>query len=221
MDLDRFEKILADTGKKDKWLLEYLANTGSWRPVIYNIAQEVLLDKVDNMSKQYVDFNDKQRGDQEREGQQDLRQKFIKENWLKPQLNNYFYKRKRDLDQVVYSMLRLNDIGLAEELYLRLKNGEAEISELAYQYSLGPEKYTKGIVGPMPLSKTNEQVRAISTKENIGKLNKPLVIQKTIVIAVVEHIIEASLTSEMEDKLIEELYNIELQKTVNEITETP
>ena len=221
MDLDRFEKILADTGKKDKWLLEYLANTGSWRPVIYNIAQEVLLDKVDNKSRQYVDFNDKQRGDQEREGQQDLRQKFIKENWLKPQLNDYFYKRKRDLDQVVYSMLRLNDIGLAEELYLRLKNGEAEISELAYQYSLGPEKYTKGIVGPMPLSKTNEQIRAISTKENIGKLNKPLVIQKTIVIAVVEHIIEASLTSEMEDKLIEELYNIELQKTVNEITESP
>ena len=221
MDLDKFEKILADTGKKDKWLLEYLANTGSWRPVIYNIAQEVLLDKVDNKSRQYVDFNDKQRGDQEREGQQDLRQKFIKENWLKPQLNDYFYKRKRDLDQVVYSMLRLNDIGLAEELYLRLKNGEAEISELAYQYSLGPEKYTKGIVGPMPLSKTNEQIRAISTKENIGKLNKPLVIQKTIVIAVVEHIIEASLTSEMEDKLIEELYNIELQKTVNEITESP
>ena len=221
MDLDRFEKILADTGKKDKWLLEYLANTGSWRPVIYNIAQEVLLDKVDNKSKQYVDFNDKQRGDQEGEGQQDLRQKFIKENWLKPQLNDYFYKRKRDLDQVVYSMLRLNDIGLAEELYLRLKNGEAEISELAYQYSLGPEKYTKGIVGPMPLSKTNEQIRAISTKENIGKLNKPLVIQKTIVIAVVEHIIEASLTSEMEDKLIEELYNIELQKAVNKITESP
>ena len=109
-------------------------------------------------------------------------------------------------------MLRLNDIGLAEELYLRLKNEEAEISELAYEYSLA-RKYTKGIVGPMPLSKTNEQVRAISTKENIGKLNKPLVIQKTIVIAVVEHIIEASLTSEMEDKLIEELYNIELQKS--------
>ena len=125
------------------------------------------------------------------------------------------------MDQVVYSMLRLNDIGLAEELYLRLKNEEAEISELAYEYSLGPEKYTKGIVGPMPLSKANEQVRAISTKENIGKLNKPLVIQKTIVIAVVEHIIEASLTSEMEDKLIEELYNIELQKAVNKITESP
>ena len=80
MDLDKFEKILADTGKEDKWLLEYLANTGSWRPVIYNIAQEELLDKIDNKSKQYVDFTENQRKDQGREGQQDLRQKFIKEN---------------------------------------------------------------------------------------------------------------------------------------------
>ena len=54
MDLDKFEKILADTGKKDKWLLEYLANTGSWRPVIYNIAQEELLDKIDNKSNQIL-----------------------------------------------------------------------------------------------------------------------------------------------------------------------
>jgi hypothetical protein len=45
-----------------------------------------------------------------------------------------------------------------------------------------------------------------------------VVIQKTIVIAIVEHIIEAKLTTEMENKLLEELYNVELQKTVNSIT---
>lgn len=221
MDLDKFEKILADTGKKDKWLLEYLASTGNWRPIIYNIAQDQLLSKINDTSKHYIKFAENQKEDHERKELHDLRREFIKETWLKPQLNDYFYKRKRDLDQVVYSMLRLNDIGLAEELYLRLKNEEAVISELAFQYSLGPEKYTKGIVGPMPLSKTNEQIRAISTNENIGKLNKPLVIQKTIVITVVEHIIEASLTPEMEDKLLEELYNVELQKAVNTITESP
>ena len=220
MDLDKFEKILADTGKKDKWLLEYLASTGNWRPIIYNIAQDQLLSRINDTSRNYVKFAKSQKEDHQRKEQQDLRREFIKETWLKPQLNDYFYKRKRDLDQVVYSMLRLNDIGLAEELYLRLKNKEADISELAFQYSLGPEKYTKGIVGPMPLSKTNEQIRAISTNENIGKLNKPLVIQKTIVITIVEHIIEASLTPEMEDKLLEELYNIELQKAVNTITES-
>jgi hypothetical protein len=218
MDLDKFEKILIETGKKDKWLLEHLTSTGNWRPIIYNIGQEILLSSVDRETKLYIEFTKTKNEECPDAELTDFRREFIIDQWLRPQLNDYFYKRKRDLDQVVYSMLRLNDIGLAEELYLCLKNEEANITELAYRYSLGPEKYTKGIVGPMPLSKTNEQIRAISTMENIGKLNKPVVIQKTIVIAIVEHIIEAKLTTEMENKLLEELYNIELQKTVNSIT---
>ena len=218
MDQEQFKKILDESGKRPQWLLEHLTSSGSWRPIIYNIGQEKLLSQVDNSNRRYAVFIKKKQEEQPDKELIDLRREFIKEEWLRPQLNDYFYKRKRDLDQVVYSMLRLNDIGLAEELYLRLKNGECEIPELAFEYSLGPEKYTKGIVGPMPLSKANEQIRAISTKENIGNLNKPVVIQKTIVIAIVEHIIEAILTPEMEEKLLDELFNIELQKTVNAIT---
>ena len=218
MDQEQFKKILDESGKRPQWLLEHLTSSGSWRPIIYNIGQEKLLSQVDNSNRRYAVFIKKKQEEQPDKELIDLRREFIKEEWLRPQLNDYFYKRKRDLDQVVYSMLRLNDIGLAEELYLRLKNEECEIPELAFEYSLGPEKYTKGIVGPMPISKANEQIRAISTKENIGNLNKPVVIQKTIVIAIVEHIIEAILTPEMEEKLLDELFNIELQKTVNAIT---
>ena len=218
MDQEQFKKILDESGKRPQWLLEHLTSSGSWRPIIYNIGQEKLLSQVDNSNRRYAVFIKKKQEEEPDKELTDLRREFIKEEWLRPQLNDYFYKRKRDLDQVVYSMLRLNDIGLAEELYLRLKNEECEIPELAFEYSLGPEKYTKGIVGPMPLSKANEQIRAISTKENIGNLNKPVVIQKTIVIAIVEHIIEAILTPEMEEKLLDELFNIELQKTVNAIT---
>ena len=217
MDLEQLERILNEYGKKDEWILQHLANTGNWRSIIYNIGQEKLLSEIDKTNMQYLNYKEEKEGDRETQSE-DLRKEFIKEQWLRPQIKDYFYKRKRDLDQVVYSMLRLSDIGLAEELYLRLKNGESTISELAHKYSLGPEKYTKGIVGPMPLSKANEQIRAISNKENMGKLNKPILVQNTIIISVVEHIIEASLTPEMEQKLLEELFNIELQKTVNAIT---
>ena len=219
MDLAQLERILNEYGKKDEWILEHLTNTGNWRSIIYNIGQEKLLSEIDKTNIQYLNYKEDKGGkEDDPDRSEDLRKEFIKEEWLKPQIKDYFYKRKRDLDQVVYSMLRLSDIGLAEELYLRLKNGESSINELAHQYSLGPEKYTKGIVGPMPLSKANEQIRAISNKENIGKLNKPIVVQNTIVISIVEHIIEATLTPEMEQKLLEELFNIELQKTVNVIT---
>lgn len=211
--------ILKKSGKSDEWVMEHLASSGSWRPVIYTLGNERLLSQVDEELRGYVNFCAKKR-DENPELPTDLRRQFIKEEWLRPQLNDYFYKRKRDLDQCVYSMLRLTEIGLAEELYLRLKNNEASIAELAFKYSIGPEKYTKGIVGPMPLSKTTEQIRAISTTENVGKLNKPIVIQNTIAIVVLEHIVEATLTPEVEEQLLEELFNIELQKSVNAIVES-
>ena len=219
MDQDALVSILKKNGKSDEWVLEHLASSGSWRPVIYTLGNERLLGQVDEKLRGYINFQAKMK-EKNPELPDDLRRHFIKEEWLRPQLNDYFYKRKRDLDQCVYSMLRLAEIGLAEELYLRLKNKECSIAELAFKYSIGPEKYTKGIVGPMPLSKTTDQIRALSTTENVGKLNKPLVIQNTIAIVVVEHIIEATLTPEAEEQLLEELLNIELQKVVNGMMES-
>jgi len=218
MDQESLVSILKKSGKTDEWVMEHLATSGSWRPVVYTLGNEKLLGQVDQNLRSYINYRDKKKSENP-ELPDDLRRNFIKEEWLRPQLNDYFYKRKRDLDQCVYSMLRLTEIGLAEELYLRLKNKECSISELAFKYSIGPEKYTKGIVGPMTLSKTTDQVRAISTNENVGKLNKPLVIQNTIAIIVVEHIIESTLTPETEEQLLEELLNIELQKVVNTIVE--
>jgi len=219
MDQDSLVSILKKSGKSDAWVMEHLASSGSWRPVVYTLGNEKLLCQVDESLRGYINFCAKKK-EENPELPDDLRRQFIKEEWLRPQLNDYFYKRKRDLDQCVYSMLRLTEIGLAEELYLRLKNKEASIAELAFKYSIGPEKYTKGIVGPMPLSKTTDQVRALSTTENVGKLNKPLVIQNTIAIVVVEHIIESTLVPELEEQLLEELFNIELQKVVNVIVES-
>ena len=219
MDQDSLVSILKKSGKTDAWVMEHLASSGSWRPVVYTLGNEKLLCQVDESLRGYINFCAKKK-EENPELPDDLRRQFIKEEWLRPQLNDYFYKRKRDLDQCVYSMLRLTEIGLAEELYLRLKNKEASIAELAFKYSIGPEKYTKGIVGPMPLSKTTDQVRALSTTENVGKLNKPLVIQNTIAIVVVEHIIESTLVPELEEQLLEELFNIELQKVVNVIVES-
>ncbi len=120
MDLAQLERILNEYGKKDEWILQHLTNTGNWRSIIYNIGQEKLLSEIDKTNIQYLNYKDEKEGDKETQSE-DLRKEFIKEQWLRPQIKDYFYKRKRDLDQVVYSMLRLNDIGLAEELYLRLK----------------------------------------------------------------------------------------------------
>lgn len=68
------------------------------------------------------------------------------------ELQTIFLKRKPELDQVTYSLLRLRNGELASELYLQIKEGEASFADLAQEFSEGPEKQAGGLVGPMPLT---------------------------------------------------------------------
>ena len=61
-----------------------------------------------------------------------------------------FLERKNELDQVVYSLLRLENRFLARELYLQIESGESNFADLAKSYAEGPERNTNGIVGPVP-----------------------------------------------------------------------
>ena len=121
MEAQALVKLIEDSGKPQGWLPEQLSQSGGWRQIVYGIGQERLLAQVDIQLKNYQDYLAKIK-EANPEAPDDQRREYIKQEWLRPQLNDYYYKRKRDMDQVVYSMLRLTDIGLAEELYLRLKN---------------------------------------------------------------------------------------------------
>ena len=64
-------------------------------------------------------------------------------------------ERKKDLDQVVYSLLRLQNSFLARELYLQIESGESNFADLAKRYAEGPERNTNGIVGPVSLTQAH------------------------------------------------------------------
>lgn len=77
-------------------------------------------------------------------------QKFKQAKWGN-KLESYFLNHKRQLDRVVYSLLRTSDLGLAQELYFRIQAGEQSFADLAQLYSQGPEALTNGLVGPIEL----------------------------------------------------------------------
>ena len=66
-----------------------------------------------------------------------------------------FLERKNELDQVVYSLLRLENSFLARELYLQIDSGESNFADLAKRYAEGPERNTNGIVGPVSLTQAH------------------------------------------------------------------
>ena len=82
------------------------------------------------------------------------RQEFIRERFA-PKAEARFLERKNELDQVVYSLLRLANNFLARELYLQIESGESNFADLAKRYAEGPERNTNGIVGPVSLTQAH------------------------------------------------------------------
>ena len=85
-----------------------------------------------------------------------------------------FLLKKEKLDKVTYSLLRVKDRHIAQELYLRIAGDEASFADTAAKFSQGPEAKTNGIVGPAPLSSAHpilsEHLRTIQP----GQLQEPI-----------------------------------------------
>lgn len=68
-----------------------------------------------------------------------------------PGLEEEFLSTEGGHDQVIYSIIRLDDVGLAQELWIRLEEGEATFPQLAEIYGQSPESDRKGLFGPLPI----------------------------------------------------------------------
>ena len=80
--------------------------------------------------------------------------KYCDDNF-KHKVNARFLERKNQLDVFVYSLIRVDDMNKAMEIYLQLSEKEADIGDLAAKYSQGPEKNRRGIVGPISIENTH------------------------------------------------------------------
>lgn len=129
---------------------------------------------------------------------------------------SHFLKRKSDLDHVVYSLLRVQDPGLATELYLRLQDQEASFSDLVQQYSTGPEKEARGIVGPVPLSQAHPQLVQRLRSARIHELNEPFQIDSWWLIFRLESFAPAVLNDQMVSRMCQELFEQFLEVLVAE-----
>ena len=140
-------------------------------------------------------------------------QRYVAEHHL-PKAEARFLQRKNQLDRVVYSLLRLEDAGLARELYLQINEGEAEFSELAARYAEGPERTTRGIVGPVPLMQAHpllaERLRAASP----GVLMEPFRIEQWWLVVRLESYSPASLDQATALQMARELFEEAVEEEV-------
>lgn len=122
-----------------------------------------------------------------------------------PQAAEHFDRRKPALDRVVYSLLRVQDAGLARELWFRLAEGEATFAELAPQYAAANEVYTAGIVGPVQFGAMHPALAAALRPARPGDVLKPFSVAEWHLVARVDHHLPAEWSEETERQMIEEL----------------
>ncbi|TVQ47963.1 MAG: peptidylprolyl isomerase [Gloeocapsa sp. DLM2.Bin57] len=141
-------------------------------------------------------------------------ERFKEQTWS-DQLENYFTKRKKHLDQVVYSLIRTKNTGIAQELYFRILEGESDFKELAKKYSQGIEAETQGLIGPVDLSVPHPQIAEALANSEPGKLFEPMRIGEWIVIMRLENLIRAKLDRQNTRRLLDELFQQWLQEQMD------
>jgi parvulin-like peptidyl-prolyl isomerase len=117
-----------------------------------------------------------------------------------------FLERKLDLDHVTYSLIRVEEQELAEELYQQLREGEADFPELARQYSRGQERFSRGLVGPLPMSRAHPEVLQRLRSGEPGQLWEPFPLPNVWLVMRLEQVFPAELDPEMAERMMVESF---------------
>ena len=132
-------------------------------------------------------------------------EKFKQETWGH-KLEAYFLERKAQLDKVIYSLIRTQDMEVAQELYFRIQTQEQSFAELARKYSQGPEAQTGGLIGPVELSNLTNTIAQMLSVNKPSYLWPPTRLGKWLVIVRLENFIPAQLDKSMRQRLLNELF---------------
>ncbi|MBL6803681.1 MAG: peptidylprolyl isomerase [Synechococcus sp. BS307-5m-G38] len=134
------------------------------------------------------------------------RQEFMRERFA-PKAEARFLERKSELDQVVYSLLRLGNSFLARELYLQIESGESNFADLAKRYAEGPERNTNGIVGPVSLTQAHPVLVEKLRVSQPGVLLEPFRIADWWLVVRLERYSPATFTEEVSDRMCREMFD--------------
>ncbi len=126
-----------------------------------------------------------------------------------------FLDRKLDLDQVTYSLLRVSDRDEAEELYLQLREGEADFAALVAAHSEGRERITRGLIGPIALTAGHPSLTERLRVGSPGQLWPPFEVAGWWLLVRLEQRFPAQLDDAMRVRMVDELFQVWFKEQVS------
>ncbi len=119
---------------------------------------------------------------------------------------SYFLVRKRSLDRAIFSAIQVDNLGMAQELYLRVNDRRQSFDKLARLYSQGAEAKLGGVMGPIPVERIHPQIAYHLSSLKPGELSPLFEIDNFHVFVRLERWLPAKFDDDIKGRLMEELF---------------
>jgi len=150
--------------------------------------------------------------------QQQRLQRLVRCRWA-DEVEVRFLQRKPELDQVVYSLLRVPNEDLAAELHHQIAEGEADFDSLAPLHSAGPERLCRGQIGPISLATGHDTLVSRLRRGRPGQLFEPFEAGDSWVVLRLEQFLPAELNEATRERMMGELFDDWLEQRVRLLLE--
>jgi len=135
----------------------------------------------------------------------------LQNHWFESPATSLFLQRRASLDQVVFSLLQIQDPELAQELYFRLQAGEADFPQLAH-HSIGAERDQGARLGPVHLTQLSPLVTELLRRARPGEVLPPLELDDgQILVLRLDLLMPARQNAAIQRQLEQELYTTWLE----------
>jgi parvulin-like peptidyl-prolyl isomerase len=149
--------------------------------------------------------------------QRDLRLKIYQQKTWGHRLESHFLAHKSQLDQITYSLLRIQDFAMAQEIFFRIQSGEQSFADAVREYAQGPEVETGGLIGPTALSQPHPLLAARLKSAVVGQVLPPVKVGDWAVVLRLEQYLPAQFDESTQQKLMEHLFQSWLQESVQKL----
>lgn len=126
-----------------------------------------------------------------------------------------FAERSGDFDRYVYECIQVSDAALAQQLHQLLLLSGNTLGDLAAGYSEGEERWTRGVVGPLPATALAPELRALLARLAPGELQPPCQLDGRHRIVRLLHRFPARLDQTLRQELMWELFEADLEASVS------
>jgi PPIC-type PPIASE domain len=129
-------------------------------------------------------------------------------------VSSHFLARKGQLDRAIFSAIQVDHPGMAQEIYLRIKDRRQSFDKLARLYSQGTAATLGGVTGPVEIDRLHPHIAYHLIGLEPGELSPLFQIDNFYVFIRLEQRLPARFDEEMKGQLMTELFEQWLQTEV-------